>query len=234
MNDRTLRAWRGVKPVAAPSGVAVETRLRTTTVDDRVLDLVAEHLGRLRRADLAAASQPVPLDPALDAEQRRQVRRDRLNARKKALTGQSSARWANAIIAGNDDQYRLAREAQYRHIGGLRSAIATIEARLAAPTADTLTVSERKAQRKAKATKGYVTQSERFAKHRRMQHLRGELAAAERDRAAGIVHVVEGGKRLAHTRHHLDAAGLTEPLWRQRFHQSVPHYTGGARRRCLL
>lgn len=133
MNDRTLRAWRSVVPVAAPSGVAVETRLRTTTVDDRVLDLVAEHLGRLRRADLAAVSQPVPLDPALDAEQRRQVRRDRLNARKKALTGQSSARWANAIIAGNDDQYRLAREAQYRHIGGLRSAIATIEARLAAP-----------------------------------------------------------------------------------------------------
>ena len=46
----------------------------------------------------------------------------------------------------------LAREAQYRHIGGLRSAIATIETRLAAPTADLLTVSERKTQRKAKST----------------------------------------------------------------------------------
>lgn len=53
-----MRAWRGVKPVAAPAGVAVETRLRTTAADDRVLDLVAEHLGRLRRADLAAACQP--------------------------------------------------------------------------------------------------------------------------------------------------------------------------------
>jgi len=43
------------------------------------------------------------------------LRRDRLNARKKALITASSARWANAIIAANDDQYRLARDAQYRH-----------------------------------------------------------------------------------------------------------------------
>lgn len=220
MTDSGLRQWRGVKPVAAPSGVAVETRLRTTPVDDRVLDVVAEHLGQLRRADLAAVCRPVPVDPALDAEQRRKVRRDRLNARKKALTALSSARWANAIIAGNDDQYRLAREAQYRHIGGLRSAIATIETRLAAPTADLLTVSERKTQRKAKSTKGYASQVERFQKQRRVQHLRGELARAEQDRAAGRVHVVEGGKRLAHTRHHLDAAGLTETQWRQRWDAS--------------
>ena len=43
------------------------------------------------------------------------------------LTAQSSARWANAIIAGNDDQCRLARDAQYRHIVGLQAAIATID-----------------------------------------------------------------------------------------------------------
>lgn len=217
MSNRTLHAWRAVKPVAAPSGVAIETRLRTTDADDRVLDLVAELLGGLRRADLAAVSRPEPFDAGLDAEGRRQARRDRLNARKKAMTARSSSRWASAIIAGNDDQYRLAREAQYRHIAGLRAAITAIEARLAAPTADLLTVSERKSRRKAKAAKGYTTQVERFAKQRRVQHLRAELAAAERDRAAGVVHVVEGGKRLAHTRHHLDQAGLTETLWRQRW-----------------
>ena len=77
-----------------------------------------------------------------------------MNARKKELTGQSSARWAYAIIAGNDDQLRLARDGQYRHVEGLRAAIATIEARLAAPTDDTLTVAERKARRKTKAVKG--------------------------------------------------------------------------------
>jgi IS605 OrfB family transposase len=43
------------------------------------------------------------------------------------------------------------------------------------------------------------------------------LARAEHDRAAGIVRVVEGGKRLAKTRHRLDAAGLTMKQWRQRW-----------------
>lgn len=218
MTDRRLREWRGVKPVAAPAGVAISTRLRTTTEDERVLDLVAAHLGRLRRADLVAVSHEQPLDATLSAEDRRTVRRGRLNARKKTLTGRSSARWANAIIAANDDQCRLARDAQYRHIVGLRAAIATIDKRLAAPTTDTLTAAQqRKARRKAKAPKGYATQAERFAKQRRVQRLRGELARAEKDRAAHRVHVVEGGKRLAKTRHHLDKAGLTPAQWRDQW-----------------
>ncbi|KRQ20602.1 MULTISPECIES: hypothetical protein [unclassified Mycobacteroides] len=220
MTDSGLRKWREVKPVAAAAGVAIETRLRTTVVDDRVLDVVAEHLGRLRRADLAAVSRPVPIDAGLDAGERRQVRRGLLNARKRALTALSSARWASAIIAGSDDQYRLAREAQYRHIGGLRAAIATIETRLTATTSDMLTVSERKTRRSTNAPKGYANQAERFQKQRRAQHLRAELAAAEHDRAVGVVHVVEGGKRVAHTRHHLDKAGLTEAQWRQRWDAS--------------
>jgi IS605 OrfB family transposase len=137
--------------------------------------------------------------------------------RKKALTGQSSARWANAVIAGNDDQYRLARDAQYRHIVGLRAAIATIEKRLVAPTTDTLTVAERKTRRKTKDPKGYATQSERFQKQRRLQHRRGELARVEAERAENRVRVVEGGTRLANTRHHLAVAGLTEQSWRERW-----------------
>jgi IS605 OrfB family transposase len=206
-----------VKPVAAPTGVAISARVRTTAEDDQVLDLIAQHLGRLRRCDLAPLSQPQHVDLGLDADGRQQARRTRLNARKKGLTGRSSARWASAIIAGNDDQVRLARDGQYRHVEGLRAAITTIEARLAAPTDDTLTVADRKARRKTKAVKGYPTQGERFQKQRRVQHLRAELARTERDRAAGRVHVVEGGKRLARTRQHLAAAGLTEPRWRQQW-----------------
>jgi len=106
--------------------VAIGTRLRTTQPDEHVLDRVAEHLGRLRRADLAAVSCREPVDAGLSAEERRQVRRSRLNARKKELTGQSSARWANAIIATNDDQCRRARGAAHCHLIGLRAAIATI------------------------------------------------------------------------------------------------------------
>jgi IS605 OrfB family transposase len=214
MTTGKLRPWRGVKPVAAPAGVAITTRLRTTADEERVLDAVAEHLGRLRRADLAAMSHSQPVDAGLSAEERRSLRRGRLNRRKKALTAQSSARWANAIIAANDDQYRLARDAQYRHILGLRNALATVEKRLAAPTADTLSVAERKARRKQRATKGYATQAERFEKQRRCQHLRAQLARVEADCAQGKVHVVIGGKRLAHTRHHLDDADLTAAQWR--------------------
>ncbi|MFL6088403.1 MAG: hypothetical protein ACJ74F_35620, partial [Mycobacterium sp.] len=67
-----------------------------------------------------------------------------------------------------DDQARRARDAAYRHnIIGLRSAIATIEKRLVAPTMDMLTVSDRKARRKAKAVNGYGSQAEGFAPPRR-------------------------------------------------------------------
>ncbi|MDT5279934.1 MAG: hypothetical protein QOJ20_1129, partial [Mycobacterium sp.] len=201
--------------MASPSGVAIMTRLRTTPEDEVVLDAVAAHLGELRRADLAAVCRPQPLVAVPDPDARWRVRRDRLNTRKSRLTARSSARWANAIIGGNDDQYRLARDAQYRHIIGLRAAIATIEKRLAAATSDTLTPEERTARRGQ--VKGYATQTERFAKQRRLQHLRAELARAEADREAKRVRVTDGTKRLAKTRHHLDAAGLTLAQWRQKW-----------------
>jgi hypothetical protein len=211
------REWRGVKPVASPSGVTITTRVRTTPEDERVLMLVAEHLGRLRRADLARVCRAVPVDPGLDRDAKRRVRRDRLNARKKVLTAQSSARWANAIIAANDDQYRFARNAQHRHIIGLRAAIATLEKRLAQPTGDTLTPEQRTQRRKAKLPKGYATQAERFAKQRRLQVLEAKLSRVSTDFENRRVRVVEGGKRLANSRHHLDAADVTETDWRQQW-----------------
>jgi IS605 OrfB family transposase len=210
---KQLREWRGVKPVAGPSGVAITTRLRTTAEDEMLLDTVAAHLGKLRRADLTAVCRPEPLAAGLDADARWRVRRERLNARKRRLTAQSSARWANAIIGANDDQYRLSRDAQYRHIVGLRAAIATIEERLAAPTGDTLTAQERNARRRQ--VKGYRTQAERFQKQRRLQHLRADLARAEADRDGKRVRVSDGTKRLAQTRHNLDAAGLTAEGWEE-------------------
>lgn len=132
-------------------------------------------------------------------------------------TAASSARWANAIIAANDGQYRLARDEQYRHIIGLRASIATIEKRLIQPTGDRLTPEQRTQGRKAKRPKGYPTQAVRFAKQRRLQVLRAELARVTADFEVGRVHVVEGSKRLAKIRHHLHAADLTETQWRQKW-----------------
>ena len=215
MTAERLREWRGVKPVPGPSGAAITTRLRTTPEDEAVLDAVAGHLGRLRRADLARVCRPVPLDPSLDDAGKRQARRDRLNFRKQCLTALSSARWANAIISANDDQYRLSRDAQYRHIAGLRAAISAIEKRLSQPASDTLTREERAIRKKNRLPKGYPTQAERFAKQRRLQSLRAELGRVMADRDDKRVRVVNGGKRLAKTRYNLEAAGLTVAGWQE-------------------
>src|ERR1700737_4780494 len=217
MTARKLREWRGGKPGGSPPGGGDPPPLRPAPDDEHVLNLVAAHLGTLRRSDLTRVCQPVPVDSALDGDAKRRVRRDRLNARKKALTAASSARWANAIIAANDDQYRLARDAQYRPIIGVRAAIATLEKRLAQPTGDTLTGEQRTQRRKARSPKGYPTRAERFAKQRRLQVLRAELASITTDFTNRRVHVVEGGKRLARIRHHLDAADLTETQWRRKW-----------------
>jgi IS605 OrfB family transposase len=208
-----LREWRGVKPVAGPSGAAITTRLRTTPADDRVLDAVSGHLGPLRCADLARVCRPAPSAAAGKAGV--QERRVGLNARKRGLTALSSARWANAVIAVNDAQYRSSREAQGRHITDLRAAIAAIDRRLSEPTADTLRRQERATRRKQRLPKGYPTQAERFQKQRRVQSLRAELARVTAERDAGRVRVTEGGKRLARTRHNLKAAGLTVAGWRE-------------------
>ncbi len=48
------------------------------------------------------------------------------------------------------------------------------------------------------------------AKSRRLRVLQDRLTTARADREAGLVHVVRGGKCLARTRHHLEAAQLTE------------------------
>jgi IS605 OrfB family transposase len=215
MTSEKLREWRGVKPVAGPRGVTITTRLRTSAADEAVLDAVAAHLGRLRRADLAAACRPQPLAAGLDANARRKALRQRLNSRKRDLTAQSSARWANAIISANDVQYRLARDAQYRQIIGLRASIATIDKRLAQPTGDLLSREGRRVRHKPHLPKGYATQAERFQKQRRAQHLRAELAKVQSDRDKKRLRVTDGGKRLAKIRQHLGAAGGSLNDWQQ-------------------
>ena len=145
-----------MRPVAGPSGVAITARLRTTSEDELVLDAVSAHLGGLRRADLVAVCHPEPLAAGLDATAQRRTHRERLNDRKGKLTARSSARWANAIIGANDGQCRLSRDAQYRHIAGLRAAIAAIEKRLVQPTGHTVTAAGALREAESKAAKGLL------------------------------------------------------------------------------
>ncbi|NGO49566.1 hypothetical protein G6048_48530, partial [Streptomyces sp. YC419] len=164
--------------------------------DEEALRAVGSHLGALAGADLAAR---VRIGNVPAAHNRRAER-------KKALTAQSSSRWAGSITRTSEDQYQLARRALNARIGCLRRAIATIISRLA------VTPGTRE-QRGRRWVRGYADDSERRAKQQRLQILQGQLRRAVRERNSGRVRVTRGGRRLLNARHHLyDAATAEKPL----------------------
>ncbi|MFG2024266.1 IS200/IS605 family accessory protein TnpB-related protein [Streptomyces sp. NPDC048825] len=184
--------------VPGPSGVAIRTRLKGLTAgDEKVLRLVGDLLGSLASRDLKARCAA-----GLDHD------RERWAERKRTLTQESSSRWAGSITKATHDQWALARRGQLAHIQSLQAGVETIEHRLSLPVGEKGT---------KKAPGGYRSKQEWFAKSRRLHLLEDRLQAVRADREAGVVHVVRGGKRLLNTRHHLDAAQLTEPQWRKRW-----------------
>ncbi|MFI1730564.1 IS200/IS605 family accessory protein TnpB-related protein [Streptomyces acidicola] len=194
----------GLREVAAPfvalrpSGLTVRDRLKGLTAEDeKTLRLVGDLLGTLAARDLKARC-------AAGTEHDT----DRWAEPKRALTEESSSRWAGSITKATHDQWALARRGQLAHIHSLEAGIATITHRLSLP------VGEKGSKR---APGGYRTRREWFAKSRRLHLLTDRLETARADREAGVVHVVRGGKRLLNTRHHLDAARLTEEQWRTRW-----------------
>ncbi|MFF4042719.1 IS200/IS605 family accessory protein TnpB-related protein [Streptomyces sp. NPDC001816] len=182
-----------------PAGVAIRARLRVSETDAAVLRAVGAFLGALAASDLAVRSrQGLSHDAASWA------------ARKRELSGVSSARWAGSITKATHDQWALARRGQGAEMGWLRGQITRIEARLARPL-------NAKADKRAGLPRGYGSRAEWHAKSRRMHVLKDRLTGLEADWAAGRVHVVRGGKRLARLRHHLDEAGMDEQVWRERW-----------------
>ncbi|WP_189986370.1 transposase [Streptomyces spinoverrucosus] len=185
--------------VPGPAGVAVRDRLRVSAVDAAVLAEVGVFLGSLAGGDLAErCRQGLAHDAAGWA------------VRKRELTGKSSARWAGSITKATHDQWALARRGQAAYRGWLRGQIASIEARLARPLGA-------KANKREGLVRGYGSRGEWHAKSRRLHTLKDRLAAVEADWAAGRVHMVRGGRQLAHVRHHLAASGLSERAWRERW-----------------
>lgn len=181
-----------------PSGVAIRDRLRHLTAgDEEVLRLIGDHLGTLASRDLKARCA-VGLEH--DTE--------RWADRKRTLTLESSSRWAGSLTKASHDQWALARRGQFAHIQSLEAGVRTIAHRLSLP------VGEKGGKR---APGGYRTRREWHAKTRRLHVLADRLEAARAEREAGVVRVVRGGKRLLNTRHHLNAAQLTEVQWRKRW-----------------
>ncbi|MFJ8016924.1 IS200/IS605 family accessory protein TnpB-related protein [Streptomyces sp. NPDC096339] len=181
-----------------PAGVAVRTRLKNLTpLDEEVLRLTGAHLGALASRDLKARCAD-GLDHSTDA----------WAARKRGLTAVSSSRWAGSVTKATHDQWALARRGQAAYIHNLEAGIRTITRRLSLPVGE-------KGRRRSPG--GYRSKPEWFAKTRRLHVLEDRLARARADREAGRVRIVRGGKRLLGTRHHLDAAQLTETQWRRRW-----------------
>ncbi|MGA6152773.1 hypothetical protein ACPEIC_05510 [Stenotrophomonas sp. NPDC087984] len=196
-----LREMAAPFVVSGPAGVAIRDRLKGLTVEDEeVLRLVGGHLGSLASRDLKARCA----DGLEHGSERWAVR-------KRALSGESSSRWAGSITKATHDQWGLARRGQAAHLHDLEAGIDTVRHRLSLP------LMERGPKRAAGC---YRSQKEWFAKSRRLHVLEDRLAAVRADQEAGRVHVVRGGKRLLNTRHHLETAQLDEAEWRTRWEAS--------------
>ncbi|GAA0968254.1 IS200/IS605 family accessory protein TnpB-related protein [Actinocorallia libanotica] len=185
--------------VAAPSqGVSVRTRLKgLTSQDEEVLCGVGAHLGSLAASDLA-----VRCADGLAHSSRRWAER------KRELTGESSSRWAGSITKATHDQWALSRRCQAAHLKSLDAAVEAIGYRLSLPVG---------AKGGRGAPGGYRSRAEWFAKSRRLAVLKERRGRVAADFGAGRVRVVRGGRALAHARHHLSEAGLSEQEWRQRW-----------------
>ena len=192
----------GLRPIAAPfvaaapAGARVRTRLRVSAQDEAVLWAAGTHLGSLAGRDLAARCAEGRLDAKGRAGSRAR--------RKRALTAQSSSRWAGAITRTSEDQVRLAGRNLRAERNTLQARIRKIEARLPVPAGG-----------KAGRVRGYATPAERHAKTIRLQALQARLARVDRRLEAGTVSVVRGGKALLRKRGSLTEAGMTEAWWRR-------------------
>jgi hypothetical protein len=175
--------------------------------DAEVLWQVGDYLGRLAGRDLTGRCR-LGSGP------------DRRADRKRALTADSSSRWAGAITRTSNDQWVRAYANLRDTRVGLRRAIKKTRARLAVPVG-------RARGRGRGRVQGYHSQAERFQKQRRVQHLQARLAEVEARIAQGRVSVCRGGRRLAKLHHavagdgergtHGSVTKMTQAEWRARW-----------------
>ena len=161
-----------------------------------MLRAAGRHLGSLAGRDLAARCA----EGRLDARGRGRSRA----ARKRALTAESSSRWAGAITRTSEDAWGLAERNLRAERASLTARIGRIGARLVVPAGQT-----------AGRTRGYATAAERHTKTIRLQTLTAWLGRVQQQLDGGAVSVVRGGKALLRQRASLAAAGLTQDQWRR-------------------
>jgi hypothetical protein len=193
---RRLREIAAPYIAAPPAGTRVRTRLHVTARDGEVLTAVGKHLGVLAGRDLAARCAEGGLNARGRAESRRE--------RKRALTAQSSSRWAGAITRVTEDAWQLAARNLTAQRSTLKARVRKIEARAAIPAG----------HRRGRLA-GYANPAGRHGKVTRLKALKARLAGVEQRIASGRVSVTRGGRRLMRARLNLAGAGLTLPQWRE-------------------
>jgi len=120
---KALRAIEDPVVAAAPAGVRIRTRIRSTAAEAAALTSVGAVLGALYRGALAERIRLGRLDHKTHAAWRA--------GRKQALTAESSSRWAGAITRTVEDQYQLGMRGLAAHVADLRTAVQVLEARCA-------------------------------------------------------------------------------------------------------
>ena len=196
--SRALREIAAPFLATGPAGARVRTRLRVSPWDAVVLTDAGRHLGSLAGRDLAARCA----EGRLDARGRVASRA----VRKRALTAESSSRWAGAITRASEDAYQLGSRNLAAERRTLHARVRKISARLAVP-----------AGWKQGRLAGYATPAERQVKTIRRKALSARLTRIEERIEAGSVPVTRGGRTLMRARLNLAAAGLTEGQWRERW-----------------
>ena len=208
-SGRPLRAISDPVVSAGPSGMRFRTRLHLSAAEAAALTEIGELLGSLYRRELAGRIRLGRVDRKTQSVWRAD--------RKRALTAVSSSRWAGAITWAVEDQYQLGMRALGAHVGDLQCAIDVLEQRCALRPGHTAPEETSGGGRRRRPARGYATAGERFAKTRRLASLRQRLAFAQEALAAGHPAITVGGKQLWHSRHHLQAAGIDEQQWQQRW-----------------
>jgi len=212
MSERRALRRMGDPVVAAPAaGVRIRTRIHPGVEEAVALSAIGSFLGSLYRAELAGRVERGYLDHKAHAVWRAR--------RKQAVTAVSSSRWAGAITRAVEDQYQLGIRGLAAHVSDLGGAVGVLAARCALRPGELAPTDDDECGRggRVKARRGYRSGAERFAKTRRLAVLRDRLAAAQQALAAGQPSITVGGKRLWRHRAHLEAAGMTEAQWRDRW-----------------
>jgi len=183
--------------VAPPTGASIRVRLKPQGTEQEYLVDVGALLGHYYRVEVADRVRAGRITP--------DEKKERACERKRALTEDTSARWAGAITREAASQYGLSRRAQDAYKETLTASITKLKKRLAVPVGE---------KDEKTGVYGYKTKFERYGKEQRLAVQERKLALLMPHITTGSPSLTLGSKALWQKRNTLDAADLSVSEWR--------------------